>query len=177
MSQPHKTVAQVNALRVDALYGKKKHFNASDRKQKYHVRMGIAAIVLNLVLASVAFKLLGDTVPEIAKWAAALLALVASILVALQTFLKYQETIEGHRSIAGRYLVVAKKCSRLIAYCEDDTFTHSALRQELEKLAAINDQINTDAQAFSTSNGDYEKAKAGFDAGEECYTEEELGGD
>ena len=176
MNRENEVLRLVKELRVDTLYGKKKHFNAADRKQRYHVRMGITAIVLNIILGSVALKLLGDSVPEIAKWASALLALVASILVALQTFLKSQKAIEAHRSIAGRYLSVAKRCSRLIAYCEDETFTLSTLREELEKLSEISDQINADAQPVPTSRGDYKKAKAGFDAGEEDYTEKELGG-
>ncbi|MFC3250948.1 hypothetical protein ACFOLF_06220 [Paenibacillus sepulcri] len=45
----------VRELRVDALYGKKKHYNAAERKQKYHTYIGISSLVANILAGSILF--------------------------------------------------------------------------------------------------------------------------
>jgi len=51
MGEDH-TIRAVEHLRVNAVYGKKKHFNAADRKEQYNTYIGISLIVANAVIAS-----------------------------------------------------------------------------------------------------------------------------
>ena len=51
MGEDH-TIRAVEHLRVNAVYGKKKHFNAADRKERYNTYIGISLIVANAVIAS-----------------------------------------------------------------------------------------------------------------------------
>ncbi len=100
-------------------------------------------------------------------------ALIAAICSGIQTFFNFPKTIEGHRIVAGRYLSITKECSRIIAYFEDDQIAITDLRIQLEELAHTCDQVNLEAQAFTTNNKDLEKAREDFNI-DETYLEHEL---
>ncbi|MFC3250947.1 SLATT domain-containing protein [Paenibacillus sepulcri] len=104
------------------------------------------------------------------KWIGALLSLITAAFIAIQTFFNFQKQVEGHRSIASRYLVVSKECNRVEAYFIDKHFDPESLREQLENLSRVCNQINNDADAFPTSNTDYRIAQQGLNDGEELYT-------
>lgn len=168
------TLSQVEELRVDALYGKKKHYNAADRKHGYHIRTGIPATIINLSLSSYLAGAAASVFPVFMNWFGALLAAVASVLIALQTGLNFARLSEQHRSIATRYLAITKECGRLIAYERDGKVTAEELRSQLEGLANRLHQINADAERYPTNAADYRKAQQGFAKGEEQYNIEEV---
>ena len=167
------TIVEIQNLRVDAIYGKKKHYNAADRKEKYHKKLGLIQITLNVILGSYLFGAAATTVPNALNWIGAILALVSATAAGLQTYYNYERQVELHRSIAGRYLAVIKECSRLIAYHKDKAIEASLLRQQFETLSSVCDQINSDSIKCPTNEEDYKKAQEGFKAGEEEYTENE----
>ncbi|CAG0963657.1 hypothetical protein ANRL4_00819 [Anaerolineae bacterium] len=166
--------AKLDELRVDALYGKKQHFNAADRKQRCSMRLGIAAMMINTILCSLLFGLASSTFPEEMKWIGAALALVSTGLTGLQTFLNLQKDAEGHKRIANRFLSISKECGRLSAYYQDGVYLPEELRKQLESLAKEYDQVCMDAELFPTNKQDYWKAQRGFKSGEESYTKKEL---
>jgi hypothetical protein len=129
------TLKKVKELRVDALYGKKKHYNAADRIAKYNFRFSIVSIFINLFLGSILFAYLSNSLPIAMQWAGAFLSLVAAFLSLLQTFCNYPKVVEGHRSIASRYLEIANECSRLEAYVLDGVMDLNELQEKLERLA------------------------------------------
>ncbi len=45
-------VGEIRKVRTNALYEKKKHYNAADRKAKYRMRLGIPPSVIRLGLGS-----------------------------------------------------------------------------------------------------------------------------
>jgi hypothetical protein len=166
------TIEQVQTLRVDALYGKKKHYNASDRKRCYHSALGVTQIVLNVLLGSYLFGIGSIAHPDALNIAVAVLALISATAAALQTFYNFERQAELHRSIGTRYLGVAKECSRIIAYHKDGAIGATALRDQLEQLATTCNQINADGEKCPTSNRDFRKAQIGFSTEEE-YTASE----
>ena len=166
------TIEEAEKLRVDALYGKKKHYNASDRKRCYHSALGVTQIVLNVLLGSYLFGMGSIAYPDSLNIVVAILALVSATAAALQTFYNFERQAELHRSIGTRYLAVAKECSRIIAYHRDAAISATALREQLEQLAVTCDQINADGEKCPTSKRDYRKAQIGFSAEEE-YTSSE----
>lgn len=168
------TLQEVEKLRVDALYGKKKHFNAADRKQRYHLWTGIPALIINLLLGSYLVGALSSVLPDLCNWAGAGLAVIAAALIAVQTTFNFERKAEQHQSIGTRYLSVAKECGRLIAYCKDGKVGIDELRSQLESLAIRHDEINADAAKCPTNNADYRKAQQGLKEGEEKYTETEI---
>lgn len=168
------TKDKIKRIKVDSLYGKKKHFNAADRKEKQHYWIGIPLIVINVLTGSVLFYVLTDGVTNWVKFIPLVLALIAALLSGVQTFLNLQKKVEGHRRVGSKYLVIMKRCDRLQAYIEDDAINDKHLIESVEKIANEIEEINKEAESFPTSKSDYELAKKGIESGEESYTESEL---
>lgn len=167
------TIDEIEKLRVDALYGKKKHYHASDRKARYHTRLGVAQILLNVLLGSYLFGAASISLPVALNWIGAIVALGAATAAALQTYYNFERQAELHRSIATRYLAVAKECSRIASYHRDGAIGAGTLREQLENLAHKCDRINSDAEKCPTNDKDFQAARQGFDTGEEVYLPKE----
>lgn len=174
MTESSALVEKLKRLRVDALYGKRKHFNAADRKRTYHLCLGVPVLVIGILSGSTLLALLGDTVPEYAKWIGALLALTSALLAGLQTFFNYRKAVEGHSTIATRYLGLAKRVEVLLAAHSDGVINKLHLYESARDMTAEYADITRDAAVFATSQKDYARAREGFEEGEEAYTDKEL---
>lgn len=163
----------VRQIRADSMIGKKKHFNAADRKDKLNLWCGLPPIVINIVLGSLLIGLLTESLPDWTKWGGALLAVVAAALTGVQTFFNWQKQVEGHKRIASKYLFLMKDATKLLAICE--TGAPADFEQRLEQLNTRYQDITLDAEAFGTNDDDYKLAIEGIKNGEEEYTAQELG--
>lgn len=161
-------------IKIDALYGKKKHFNAADRLQKHHYFLGIPLVIVNIATGSILVYVLTENATNWIKYVPFILAFTASLLGGLQTFFNLPRKVEGHRRIENKYLSIMKRCDRLEAYLDDGIIDNSQLVSDLELIARDIESINMDAEAFPTNKKDYEKTRNGIGIGEESYTKEEL---
>ena len=168
MGEDH-TIRAVERLRIDALYGKKKHFNAADRKERYNTGIGVSLIVANAVIASNLVYVLVSDIHTIYT-AISLIGFTATLLAIVQAFFNYSRTAEQHGMIATNYLHIAKECSRIKAYYLDGILSADELREQLDNLAQKYELITEDAVCLSTNRDDYEKARDGFEDGEERYS-------
>ncbi|RRJ88434.1 SLATT domain-containing protein [Flavobacterium macacae] len=168
------TTEKLKRIKVDALYGKKKHFNAAERHEKIHYNIGVPLVALNILTGSVLFYVLTDSVTNWIKFIPIILALIAAFLSGFQTYLNPQKKVEGHRRIGNRYLSIMKKCDRLQGYIADNAISNENLIAKIEEVAIEIDDVNKEAESFPTSSTDYEKAKNGIESGEETYTENDL---
>ena len=165
---------KLRRVRVDCLHGKRKHFNAADRKRRHHLCLGVPVLAIGIVSGSTLFALLGNTVPEFAKWIGAFLALASALLAGLQTFFNFRKAVEGHCTMATRYLDLAKRVELLLAAHTDDVINAADLFKEAELVVTEYADITRDASVFSTSRKDYDLDRKGFEDGEEEYTKKEL---
>jgi len=168
------TIEILKKIKVDAVYGKKKHFNAADRKHNYNLCLGIPNLILNIISGSILFYVLTDGIESWLKYIPLILTLIIAILGGIQTFNNYEKKIEGYKRVGNKYLAIMKKCIRLDSYIKDNAITNEKLIEEIELLAKLIDETNVEAEAFPTSESDYLKAKKGIENGEESYTAEEL---
>jgi len=168
------TEGKLKHIKVDCLYGKKKHFNAADRKESYHYWIGIPLTVINILTATVLFYILTNDTTDWVKYTPVLFAFFASFLSGFQTYFNFNKQVEGHRRIGNRFLAVQKKTDRLQGYMKDRLVSAEEVIKRLEEISMEVDEINKDAEHFSTSKNDYEKAQDGVKNGEEEYTEKEL---
>jgi len=168
------TKNKIKRIKVDSLYGKKKHFNAADRKEKQHYWIGIPLIILNVLTGSVLFYVLTDGTTNWIKYVPLVLALLAALLSGFQTFLNLRKKVEGHRRVGNKYLGIMKRCDRLQAYIEDDAIKDKHLIDTIEEIATEIEGINSEAESYPTNKSDYELAKKGIESGEESYTSTEL---
>lgn len=169
------TKVQIQRLKVDALYGKKKHFNAADRKRRARLWLSLPVVVINTALGSLLMTILEESSPDLFKWMAAILAIAAAILSAVSTFLDLAKQVEGHRRVGNKYLSVAKQSQRLLAYEVDGLVDNAEMVRRLEHLAELNDDANREAEAFHTNTSDFKRAQRGLQSGEEEYLTSELG--
>lgn len=168
-------VSRVKKIRTNALYGKKKHYNAADRKQTYQTRLGTSILSINLLLGSSFLVLLKAEVTDAMKWIGAGLSALSALLTAFQTYFGFQKAIQGHRQVAGRYLDLAHQCSNVLAGYADGVLNDGQLARRLDELTKVISKIDSDAHPYPTNQDDYEKAKTGMASGEEDYTEHDLG--
>lgn len=161
-------------IKVDALYGKKKHFNAADRKDREHYLLGIPLVALNIITTSILLYALTDGKNDWIKYIPIVLTLITSLLGGFQTYLNSQKSAEAHRRIGNQYLSVLKKCDRLQEYAKSFLINNEDLVKEIESIAKKVEDINKEAESHPTNRKDYALAKKGIESGEECYTESEL---
>ncbi|MBK7883448.1 MAG: SLATT domain-containing protein [Chitinophagaceae bacterium] len=165
---------KIKKVKVDCLYGKKKHFNAADRVESYHYWLGIPLTIINIVTGTVLFFIFTDNTESSLKLLPIILAFIAALLSGFQTYFNFNKKVEGHRRIGNRYLSVYKSCDRLQAYISDNQIEKSETIERLENIAKEIDDINKEAEQFPTSKKDYELAQLGIKNGEENYTKDEL---
>ncbi len=168
------TEEKIKHIKIDCLYGKKKHFNAADRKERYHYWIGIPLTIINILTASALFYVLVEGTSIWIKYIPLWLALIASFLSGFQTYFNFNKQVEGHRRIANRYIARLKMADRLQGYIKDKLLASEEAIKQFESIALEVDEINKDSEQYPTSQMDYLKAKKGIEKGEEEFTIKEL---
>ncbi|MNL02253.1 hypothetical protein D3C87_1227540 [compost metagenome] len=195
MNEPFRNVdgalAAIEELRIDSKLGKSKHFNASERKLRYHWIFGVPVIVANLLVGVVLVgfqKMSVDPSQAIdggelalsamtakaplavsyigGSWitvASILLAFGAALFSAIQTLFNFHKASEGHRSIGNRYVHVSRQCKELQQRQRDIPFTPEGLWEKYHTLYEEYYKINTEAEAFPTNRRDLSAAKKAFE--------------
>src|SRR4051812_47020931 len=74
------------------------HFDMVHKLQRYNQLLGVPVVVISAAVGSSVFAALQKEVGLEAKVALAVLSLSASVLAALQTFLRFAERLERHRT-------------------------------------------------------------------------------
>jgi hypothetical protein len=157
---------------VDAVLGKKKHFNAADRKRPKVVTMGWAPVVISLLLASGFFFQAQQHFPEIARWVGTGLGVLAALLSWFDT--AYGFVPDRHRSAANRFLQIQNDSEDLLAAYRDHVVDLNVLSSRLHSLRDQYALVNSEAERCPTNRQDFENARRGIRDGEEHYLDDEL---
>lgn len=169
-----KTLERLRKIRVDALYGKKKHFNAAERKRAYQTYASVAIILINVILGSALFLYVKETIHDEMRWVGGLLALSAALVAALQTHFTWPKMVQGHCKVGAQYLGLVKQCSNISAQYADGIISDAQLVEHLAKFTAELSSIDEKASIYPTNRYDYKAAQGGIGIGEEHYTDDEL---
>ncbi|MCX6177787.1 MAG: SLATT domain-containing protein [Chlorobiales bacterium] len=161
-------------IRADAIFGKKKHFNAADRKEKYNHRISLLVAITSLFASSSLFYSIIQTKFFYTENISLVLVLLIMILSWVQIYFNWQKEAYEHRRIANKYLGLAKKCSIVVSQIEDKIIDENALVKEVNALSLLINEINKDADSHPTNNNDYQMARKGIEEGEEIYTEKDA---
>lgn len=145
-------------LLKDAKIGKRKHFHAAQRKQTWHGRLGVSALVFTSLAAIV--SAIREYLPEtlVGLLGMALPAL-AAVLVGLQTFLRLEKMIEGHRAIANEYLRLHRDGKASFARRLDGRMSIEELDALFEEYRVAYHKLNKDSEAFATNRDDLAAAR------------------
>ena len=168
------TITLLKKLRADAVYGKKKHYNAAARKRKYNKRIVIAQMVISAITGTSMISVVFGQGNKITEVIALLLAVITTILAGLQKALKLEEQATGNTKAADMYLRIIKNINMILAVIKDDKLSEDKAISELQKITNSISDANEVASQFTTTNHDYQEARKGIQNGEETYTEEDL---
>ena len=95
------------------------HYNAARYFGKLHYWIGIPAVIFAAIVGTSVFATLKKDVDIYIKITVASFSIIAAILSALQTFLKYNERSEKHRLIGARYADIKREIEQLLTIAED----------------------------------------------------------
>jgi hypothetical protein len=168
------TLNILKQIRADAIFGKKKHFNAADRKEKYNNTIGLFVAIMSLFASSSLFYSIIQTKTAYTENISLVLVLLIMMLSWVQIYFNWQKEAYEHRRIANKYLGLAKKCSIFVAQVKDKIIDENTLVKEISALSLQINEINKDADSHPTNNNDYQMAKDGIELDEENYTDKEL---
>lgn len=152
------TLNVLKNIHTEACLSKAQHFNAAERCDKLNCWLSIPVIIINIILGSVFFVALSKELPEATKWVGASFALTAAVCSGLHAFFSFNQLLDGHRSIANRYLEIINECERALALFADKHVNGDDLVQYFKNIQNKHQKINNDAIKYPTRNRDYKKA-------------------
>ena len=150
---------ELERIEEDCIHSGKAQFNAGVRWNRYHLFLGVPAVILS-GLAGTAFF---EDQAEIAG----VMSTIVAILTALSTFLKPSERASSHKSSGDQYLTLRNdarvlRTIKLAVACDD-----AAAIANLDEITKRRNELNqASAQA---SRSDFEKARTGIDKGESAH--------
>ncbi|MGR9087779.1 MAG: SLATT domain-containing protein [Gammaproteobacteria bacterium] len=122
------------------------HYLLSTRIRRLNYFLGVPAIVMTMLIASYVFFTINQDPGFWVKMLAGLIALLATILSSLQTFLKYSEQAENHRNASARYQALFNAIDQAMAFPPKD---ENALGEWCDKLRERWDELNLEAPTIS----------------------------
>ena len=116
------------------------HYLSAERAWKWHNRLGIPAVVAGTIVSTSIFATL-ESNPDLGwKIATGIVALVAVVLAALQTFLNFSERAQKHVAAAIGYSQERRHLELFLL--EYQAATDSRRDQALGELSALNSRLD-----------------------------------
>jgi hypothetical protein len=112
------------------------HYEAANIFESMNYWLGIPSIILSTILGTSIFATLGKSVDIIVQILFGLVSVIAAVLTGLQTFLRFSERSEKHRTIAARYGSLRRQIEELLSL--EDSITKEVitpLRESIDRLA------------------------------------------
>jgi hypothetical protein len=116
------------------------HYESAKLLQKRNLYFGVPVVALSTLVGTSVFASLGKAQDTSITVVVGMLSVLAAILSGLQTFLRFSERAEHHRSVAAKYGSLRRELEQIIASKRDEqsdmTKTIDALRLKMDQLAA-----------------------------------------
>jgi pyocin large subunit-like protein len=167
-------IKQLKQFKTDAIYEKKKHYNAADRKRRWYKWVSITQIVLNAITGTTLFTVVFGEGSKVAEILALIFTIAATILASVQKIGDFENQAQGNAKVADMYLRISKKINLILNFIKDGTLTNQEIVEKAEEIRSEISQANEIGSQFPTNQKDYNKAQEGIKNGEENYTDEEL---
>lgn len=167
-------IKQLRQFKTDAIYEKKKHYNASERKRGYYKWISMGQIVLNAVTGTTLLSVVFGEGSRGAEVTALILTVLATILASIQKIGDFEKQSQGNSKAADMYLRISKKTSLILNLIKDGMLSEQDVVNKVEEIQCEISQANEIGSQFPTNKADYNKAQEGVINGEETYTEVEL---
>jgi len=167
-------IKQLKQFRVDAIYGKKKHYNAAARKRKYYNFILGTQIVLNAITGTTLLNVVFGEGSDTSEIIALVLTIITTIFAGLQKIWSFEKQAQGNAKVADMYLRISKKINLALCLIKDEELSNKEIIKRTELISDEINQANELGSEFPTNDKDYKKAQKGIKKGEENYTEDEI---
>lgn len=167
-------IKQLKQFKTDAIYEKKKHYNAADRKRRRYKWVSITQIVLNAITGTTLFTVVFGEGSKVTEILALIFTIAATILASVQKIGDFENQAQGNAKVADMYLRISKKINLILNFIKDGALTNQEIVEKAEEIRIEIIQANEIGSQFPTNQKDYNKAQDGIKNGEENYTGEEL---
>lgn len=167
-------IKQLKQFKTDAIYEKKKHYNAAVRKRRYYKYISIIQIVLNAISGTTLLTVVFGNGSKIAEIIALVFTIIATVLASVQKIGDFEKQAQGNAKAADMYLEISKNINLTLNFIKDGVFSKNEIVEKAEKIRVEISQANKIGSQFPTNKKDYNKAQEGIKSGEENYTSEEL---
>ena len=145
----------------------KAHYRSATSCRVFNYSIGIPLVIITVIVASDIFGLLQKVALEQYPWnikgsmgleaeMVAILSVLAPVLAALQTFLRFPERAEQHRNAAVKFGILKKELEKQIVLLP-------STKEELEEVLTNIIKRNADALAESPSIGTFSLFRTSFD--------------
>lgn len=132
---------QSNALQVlDQWYERTSvvavgHYRAALRYSRVHLGLAIPTVILSAAVGTAVFATLQQQSCFWLQFIVGAMSVIAAILTALQSTLRYQELAEKHRGAGAKYNAIGRELELLRTYPEISTEKIEDLRLRIDALA------------------------------------------
>jgi hypothetical protein len=161
MKQPLKNHEElVRDWRHRVLEAQGTHYECAKPLDRMNIWCGIPVVALSTIVGTSVFASLGESNPDL-RWriVVGLISVLAAVLSGLQTFLRFSERAEKHRSVAARYGAIRREIEQVMASGE---FNGPNGKKILDPLRAKMDALAAEAPA--TPQRIYKAVAARLDA-------------
>ena len=108
------------------------HYIQAEASKKRRIWVGVPALGLNIVIGSILVFNLGTVIPDYVKWITAIISLIVSLLVAVQTFFRFDEEERNHRQLGNDFSRISRHLARVKASWLDKTIPDKQLALDFE---------------------------------------------
>jgi len=105
------------------------HYEAARKFGKYNYWLGIPVVLLSSFVGASVFVSIGKTVNQKIQIAVGVLSILTTLLAGLQTFLRFSERSEKHRSVTAKYGALRREIEQIISFNNSAVISSSSFRQ------------------------------------------------
>jgi hypothetical protein len=121
------------------------HYECAKVFDRYHQRLGYPTVILSAVAGTTFVTTLNDSSLGWARNAAIVLSLSVTVFASLQTFLRYSERSEKHKTAATEFGKLRRELEQIIALIPDG---ESVAKHEIESIRTKWGELSTHAPAI-----------------------------
>ena len=111
------------------------HYRAALRYARIHLALAIPTVILSAAVGTAVFAMLQQQSCFWLQFIVGAMSVIAAILTALQSTLRYQELAEKHRGAGAKYNAIGREIELLRTYPEINTEKIEDLRIRIDSLA------------------------------------------
>lgn len=112
------------------------HYEAAKAYERLNFFLGVPVVALSTLVGTTVFATLGQSLSPIVQICVGLVSVAAAVLAGIQTFLRFAERAEKHRSVAAGYGATRREIEEIRALGEDvSKDALAALRHRIDELA------------------------------------------